>query len=53
MISSQPPVIADELRREAYVFTDLAELPSRLGRDPSERPVPRAPVENLPPFIRR
>jgi uncharacterized LabA/DUF88 family protein len=40
-ISSQPPMIADELRRQADVFTDLAELQSKLGRDPSERPAPR------------
>jgi uncharacterized LabA/DUF88 family protein len=39
-ISSQPPMIADELRRQADVFTDLAELQSKLGRDPSERPAP-------------
>jgi uncharacterized LabA/DUF88 family protein len=37
-ISSQPPMIADELRRQADVFTDLVELQSRLARDPSERP---------------
>src|SRR3981081_3516359 len=36
-ISSQPPMIADELRRQADVFTDLVELQSNLGRDPSER----------------
>jgi uncharacterized LabA/DUF88 family protein len=40
-ISSQPPMIADELRRQADVFTDLVELQSKLGRDPSERPTPR------------
>jgi uncharacterized LabA/DUF88 family protein len=40
-ISSQPPMIADELRRHADVFTDLVELQSKLGRDPSERPAPR------------
>ena len=39
-ISSQPPMIADELRRQADVFTDLAELQSKLSRDP-ERPTPR------------
>src|SRR5882762_5331891 len=33
-ISSQPPMIADELRRQADVFTDLVELQSKLGRDP-------------------
>ena len=37
-ISSQPPMIADELRRQADVFTDLAELQSKLSRAPSERP---------------
>ena len=35
-------MIADELRRQADVFTDLMELKSKLGRDPSERPAPRA-----------
>ena len=42
-ISSHPPMIADELRRQADVFTDLMELKSRIGRDPSERPAPREP----------
>ncbi|MGM4872777.1 LabA-like NYN domain-containing protein [Bradyrhizobium sp. 956_D2_N1_5] len=40
-IASQPPMIADELRRQADVFTDLVELQSKLGRVPSERPAPR------------
>ena len=40
-VSTQPPMIADELRRQADVFTDLAELQSRIGRDPAERPSPR------------
>jgi uncharacterized LabA/DUF88 family protein len=42
-ISSQPPMIADELRRQADVFTDLMGLKSKIGRDPSERPAPREP----------
>ena len=33
-------MIADELRRQADVFTDLAELQSKIGRDPSERQTP-------------
>jgi uncharacterized LabA/DUF88 family protein len=34
--------IADELRREADVFTDLVELKSKIGHDPSsERPATR------------
>jgi uncharacterized LabA/DUF88 family protein len=37
-ISSQPPMIADDLRRQADAFTDLAELQSKLGRGPSDRP---------------
>ena len=40
-ISSHPAMVADELRRQADVFTDLVELQSKLGRDPSERPAPR------------
>jgi uncharacterized LabA/DUF88 family protein len=40
-ISTQPSVIADELRRQADVFTDLIDLRSKVGRDPSERPDPR------------
>jgi uncharacterized LabA/DUF88 family protein len=41
-ISSQPPMIADNLRRQADVFTDLVELQPRIARDQSERP-PRVP----------
>jgi uncharacterized LabA/DUF88 family protein len=43
-ISTQLPMIADELRRQADVFTDLAELKSKLSRDPSERPAPTRAV---------
>jgi hypothetical protein len=34
-------MVADELRRQADEFIDLAHLIQRIGRDPSERP-PRA-----------
>ena len=47
-ISSQPPMIADDLRREADVFTDLMELKSKIGRDPAERPAPREPRTRTP-----
>src|SRR5258705_10465708 len=50
-ISSQPPMIADELRRQADVFTDLVELQSKLGRDPSERPAPPEPRHPAPQFL--
>ena len=36
-ISTQPPMIADELRRQADHFIDLAMLQSKIGRDPTER----------------
>jgi uncharacterized LabA/DUF88 family protein len=32
-VSTQPPMIADELRRQADVFTDLTELQSKIGRE--------------------
>jgi uncharacterized LabA/DUF88 family protein len=36
-IAIQPPMIADNLRRQADVFVDLRELQAKIGRDPSER----------------
>jgi uncharacterized LabA/DUF88 family protein len=52
-ISSQPPMIADELRRQADVFTDLMELRPALGRDPADRPPPREPRAHAPQFLQR
>jgi uncharacterized LabA/DUF88 family protein len=40
-ISIQPPMIADDLRRQADVFVDLRELQAKIARDPSERSAPR------------
>ena len=40
-MSCQPPMIADELRRQADAFIDLKELQPRIGRSPSERAAPR------------
>jgi uncharacterized LabA/DUF88 family protein len=37
-ISIQPPMVADELRRQADLFVDLATLRSVIGRDPVQRP---------------
>ena len=34
-ISSHPPMIADDLRRQANVFIDLADLQSKISRPPS------------------
>lgn len=38
-LSVQPPMIADDLRRQADNFIDLNSLRGSIGRDPSERPV--------------
>lgn len=35
--STQPAMIADELRRQADEFIDLVHLAAKVGRDPSER----------------
>jgi uncharacterized LabA/DUF88 family protein len=36
-LATQPPMIADELRRQADHFVDLSTLQQKVGRDPSER----------------
>jgi uncharacterized LabA/DUF88 family protein len=51
-ISTQPPMIADELRRQADVFLDIVELQSKIGRDmttqaPRERHAARASSKTL------
>ena len=53
-ISTQPPMVADELRRQADVFLDIVELQPKIGRDPSER-APREPREprHTPQFLQR
>jgi uncharacterized LabA/DUF88 family protein len=37
-VRTQPPMIADDLRRQADHFLELTELADRVGRPPSERP---------------
>src|ERR1700751_2582817 len=37
--STQPPMVADELRRQADEFVDIIELQSKIGRDPTDRPL--------------
>ena len=36
-VSTQPSMVADELRRQADEFVDLTSLMPRIGRDPGER----------------
>ena len=49
-IVTRPPMIADELRRQADVFTDLTELRCKISRNQSERPAPRC---HSPQFVHR
>ncbi len=58
-LSSQPPMVADELRRQADQFIDIVELQGKIGRDPgdrSDRPPrePRGePRQHTPQFLQR
>ncbi len=38
-LQTQPPMVADELRRQADQFIDLADLEQQICRDPASRPV--------------
>ena len=51
-LSTQPPMIADDLRRQADVFIDLLELKPKIGRDPVDRPGSRE-VRQSPQFLTR
>ncbi|MBU2328934.1 MAG: NYN domain-containing protein [Alphaproteobacteria bacterium] len=42
-MATQPPMIADDLRRQSDHFIDLVTLKAEIGRDPSERGTPRTP----------
>jgi uncharacterized LabA/DUF88 family protein len=53
ILISQPPMVPDDLRRQADAFIDLAELKPKLGRDPSERPGPREVRQQSPQFAAR
>ena len=56
-LQTQPPMVADELRRQADQFVDLADLETQICRDPTSRPVrdaarpfpPRGPAGGPPP----
>ncbi len=59
-ISTQPPMVADELRRQADQFVDIVDLQAKIGRDPTERGErpPREPREvreprHTPQFLQR
>ncbi|ECD4520260.1 NYN domain-containing protein [Salmonella enterica subsp. enterica serovar Virchow] len=46
-LASQPPMISDDLRRQADSFIDLATLRAEVGREPAERPPRRADPEDV------
>ncbi len=54
-ISTQPPMVADELRRQADQFVDIVELQPKIGRDPAERAAreAREPRQHTPQFLQR
>jgi len=41
-LQTQPPMVADELRRQSDQFIDLADLEDQICRDPATRPAPGA-----------
>ena len=47
-ITSQPPMVADELRRQADVFLDLVELRPKVARELPERLAVREPRTQAP-----
>jgi uncharacterized LabA/DUF88 family protein len=60
-VTTQPPMVADDLRRQADEFVDLANMQAKIGRDPGERSAERAPrpgmtsnpTGTMPGFIQR
>jgi hypothetical protein len=54
-ISTQPPMVAAELRRQADIFVDIVELQPKIGRDPAERAAreAREPRERHTPQLQR
>lgn len=52
-ISTKPPMVADELRRQADVFVDLLELQPRISRELHERPAARDARRERPHFLER
>jgi uncharacterized LabA/DUF88 family protein len=52
-VTTQPPMVSDDLRRQADEFVDLASMQGKIGRDPSERimrdPADRSTRASYPP----
>ena len=55
-LTTQPPMVADELRRQADVFLDIVELQAKIGREPQNRPARElrgAREASAPQFLRQ
>ena len=57
-VSTSPPMVSDDLRRQCDEFIDLAQLMQKIGRDPAERNArsggaPGAPVTPGNPGLER
>jgi len=52
-IASQPPMVADELRRQADEFIDIVELQPFIVRDPAARPARRDQRQYSPQLAQR
>ena len=51
---TQPPMIADELRRQADQFVDIVELQPKISRDPAARAAREArEPRHMPQFLQR
>ena len=52
--STKPPMIADELRRQADQFVDIVELQPKISRDPAARAAREArEPRHMPQFLQR
>jgi uncharacterized LabA/DUF88 family protein len=47
-LTTRPPMVADDLRRQADQFIDIMQLKSEIGRDPADRESRRAERQDLP-----
>ena len=52
-VSTSPPILADDLRRQTDVFLDIADLRSKIGREPSDRHSRELREGRTPQFLQR
>jgi uncharacterized LabA/DUF88 family protein len=47
-LTTRPPMVADDLRRQADQFIDIMQLKGEIGRDPAEREARRSERQSVP-----